>query len=1051
MLVGRDAQLTVGNAAVTDALAGHGGLVLLTGEAGIGKSALAHAIAERARADGALVRVGACWDTDGLPAFTPWLDALRRPAGGPCAAVAVHLAAGDDLVTDAASASRARARLFAEVADALYEVSADQPQVILLEDLHWADTPSLALLGALAPHLRSMPVLVVGTYRDDELRRPSPLSSLAGAAERVALEGLDAGAVAEIVASVTGARPAGGTAAALQARTGGNPLFVTQMARLLDAGSASLPSGVQEVLERRLARVSSDAAHVLGAAAVLGHEFDQSVLAALVGDDVAPALDEARAARLVEPCAGEPMRWRFVHALVQTTRYDTLATTEREAWHRSAVDALGGRASTSAAELAHHAVRARFDPDDATPAQLHAAAGAEALTRLAWEDAIAAFGRALEAAPAGTAGDVVRAEAWLGIGAARLRLDRSDVRQAFDEAVALAEALDRPDLLARAALGFGIGLGAFEVRLLDQRQIEVLEAAAAALPEDHPLLPLVLARLSVALAFVESAERREELASRAVELARARRDAVVVGHALAARCDVRSGPAHVDERAAAAREIIGLAQRSSDLPLELLGRRLLVVALLEKLDFAGVDAEITAYASAAHALGDAVYSWYVPLWRGMRAWQRGEVDAAHRLLREAIDVGMGGGSQNAVVLGSVAQLMVAIDARDRAGAEAAMTVMIEAVPNLLLPYVWLTQALVASRLGALEEARASVAHVSPADVEGLPRDSEWMGALTLVSTAAGLLGDPERAAFVRPLLLEHVGVGAVEGIGAYLHGSPHRYLGLVSAVLGDLDAVRAHVAGAEHATAGGGALLERLTDLDAARALSRVGEAEAATRHAARARTCFERLGLVALAEEAAELEGRDGSSAGSPAGRSAPEPAPTLARQGDAWAVSWAGGLVHVKHAKGVADLAVLLERPGREVHVRELEGTSGPPATTQQVALDETAVRQYRQRLTDLEEDLDEAERHGDGERAAVLAIERDALVDQLTTAFGLARQGRRLGSDPDERLRKAVSARIKASIDRLDGLDPALGRHLRASVRTGFWCSYAPERPVAWTVRR
>ena len=117
----------------------------------------------------------------------------------------------------------------------------------------------------------------------------------------------------------------------------------------------------------------------------------------------------------------------------------------------------------------------------------------------------------------------------------------------------------------------------------------------------------------------------------------------------------------------------------------------------------------------------------------------------------------------------------------------------------------------------------------------------------------------------------------------------------------------------------------------------------------------------------------------------------------------------------------------------------------------LDDTAVQQYRQRLVDLEEDLDEADRHGDTERAARLAVERDALVDELTKAFGLAARAAGSGSDPDERLRKAVSARVKASIDRLEGLHPALGRHLRASVRTGFCCAYAPERADRWTVER
>ena len=630
MLVGREGLLAVGAAAVADAQGGHGRLLLLAGEAGIGKTALAQAIADQARATGAIVRTGACWETEGLPPFTPWLDVLRRPGGDACAAVAAQLDAGIPEAPDAASAARAQARLFADVVDALYTVGADHPQVVLLEDLHWADGASLELLSALAPHLPSLPVLVVATYRDDELPRTSPLAGLGGQAERLTVTGLDASAVEALLTDVLNRPATAAEAAAVERQTGGNPLFVTQVARLIDAGSEGVPAGVHDVLERRLARVSTPCAHVLGAAAVLGHEFDQDVLAAMVGVDVLPDLDEARAARLVAPIDAEPMRWGFVHALVQATRYDGLSATEREGWHRRAVHALRDRPGTTAATLAHHAIRARHEPTDSEPAELLVAAGQEALNRLAWTDAATAFERALAAAPEGPTGDDARVEAWLGIGAARLRQDRADVRDAFDEAVAIARRMDRPDLVARAALGFGVGLGAFEVRLLDHRQIDLLEEAAATLDVSSPLLPLVLARLSVALAFVDSDERRAELAIRAVDLARTARESVALGHALAARCDAFAGPDHTADRLAAAGEIVTLAQRAGDLPLELLGRRLRVVALFESLQLAEVDREIGAYARTADALGDPLYAWYVPLWRAARAWNRGAVTEAHR-------------------------------------------------------------------------------------------------------------------------------------------------------------------------------------------------------------------------------------------------------------------------------------------------------------------------------------------------------------------------------------------------------------------------------------
>ncbi|MET0902798.1 MAG: AAA family ATPase [Acidimicrobiales bacterium] len=1058
MLVGRDALLAAGDAAVADAVQGHGRLLLLTGEAGIGKSTLAQAFADRARAEGAAVRLGACWEAEGLPPFTPWLDALRRPTDPACAALAERLGGGDAgdgdaAVTDAASAIRARARLFSDVADTLHEVSAEQPQLVVLEDLHWADAPSLELLVALAPRLRSMPVLVVGTYRDEEMPRPNPLAGLGGTAERMPVEGLDANAVAEIVAAVTGRLRDDGGAAELRARTGGNPLFVTEVARLLEAGSDALPAGVQDALERRLARMSSGCVEVLGAAAVLGHEFDRAQLAVLVDGDVVAALDEARGARLVGPCESDPTRWRFAHALVQATRYGSLSAAEREDLHRRAVDALQGQPGITAASLAHHAIRATFDRDDPTPAQLLVAAGDEALAGLAWDDAMAAFERALTVAPSGPTGDEVRAEAWLGIGAARVRLDRPDVGEAFDSAASLARSIGRPALLARAALGYSVGLGAFEVRLIDHRQIDLLEEAVDGLPAEDPLLPLVLARLSVALAFLGSDDRRAELAIRAVELARALEQPVVLGHALAARCDAFSGPEHVADRLAASQEITALGRRHRDLPLELLGRRLRVVALFENLRFAEVDLEIERYARASDALGDPLYAWYAPLWRAARALGKGELVDARRWADEAAAVGGQGGSQNSALLGMVFDFMVGIELRDRAIAHRAFDEMLGFIPDELVELFSQSGAYVHARLGDLERARDVMARMSADAYEEIPRDSEWVPVMCQMACAAALAGGDVRPAIARDALAPFAETGVVEGIGAYCHGSAHRYLAMVAAAAGDADAVERHVEGALRLATDGGALLEALTALDGAWALRRAGRPAHEARAdelAGGALRVFTGLGLEALAAEAIALGG---------AGQSAPAAAPvstlrpassTLFRQGDTWAVTWEATTVHIKHAKGMADLAVLLQRPGRDVHVRELEGVAGAGAgTSAQPVLDDEAARQYRQRLVDLAEDLEEAERHADGERAARLARERDLLVDELTKAYGLGGQGRRLGSDPDERLRKAVSARVKASIDRLEGLHPTLGRHLRASVRTGFFCRYAPERPTEWTV--
>lgn len=1057
MLVGRAVLLEACDRALQHALRGKGRLLLLAGEAGIGKTTLATAITDRATAAGALVRTGACWETEGLSPFTPWLQALRHPSSERCAHAAALLEGGDGGSTDATAATRALSRRFADVAQALRDEAAHQPQVLLIEDLHWADEPSVELLTAIAAHLPAMGVLVIGTYRADELPRTDAFGAIGGNAEHLWLDGLDQGAVAEVLGEVLGRTPTTAELEHVQRQTSGNPLFITQVGRLLDADRVLVPSGIRGVIDRRLARMSTDCDQVLGAAAVLGPDFDRAVIEEMTSGSIHGALDEATDAGLIVAVDEELGRWRFVHALVQAARYERLGSAERATLHRAALGALGRRGDVSAAILAHHAIRAELDAADSTPADLLVAAGNEALDRMAWADAAASFERALVKAPTGAGGEVARAAAWLGIGAARLRQGTDDVRGAFDDAAAVARRLQRPDLLARAALGFGVGLGAFEVRMVDHHQIDLLEEAAAALTGDDPLLPLVLARLSVALAFVDSDERRRALARQAVELARASGDPTVVGNALAAWADAVAGPDAVSARVDAATEIVILAERAGDLPLELLGRRLRVVALFEQNAHASVDQEIAAFERTAARLGDPLYAWYAELWRATRAHARGDLSEATLRARHAVELGAAGNSANAATLALVFSLMTSIDHREEMDPVDLAAAMSSMLPDAISAYPRITQAYLDVIVGNIDRARAGVALITEADVASLPYDSEWLCALAQLAAAAARVGDERMAALLVPLLEPVADIGCVEGIGAYMHGSAHRYVALLTAVQGNVAGTRAHVDASLLAASGGGALLEALAELDGAWALLRAGDPADTSRATELARSAAVKaaaIGMGPLAKEADVLAG--GVLGGIEPRRATTTVAhggPAVRRDGDAWAWTWHGDTVRVRHAKGVADLALLLERAGREVHVRELEGVVDAPQRSgaPQAVLDETAVGQYRQRLQDIEEDLDEADRHGDVGRAGRLAAERDALIEQLTAAFGLGGRARRLGSDPDERLRKAVSARVRASIERIDGLHPALGHHLRSSVRTGFWCSYQPEQLTQWHVER
>jgi hypothetical protein len=174
------------------------------------------------------------------------------------------------------------------------------------------------------------------------------------------------------------------------------------------------------------------------------------------------------------------------------------------------------------------------------------------------------------------------------------------------------------------------------------------------------------------------------------------------------------------------------------------------------------------------------------------------------------------------------------------------------------------------------------------------------------------------------------------------------------------------------------------------------------------------------------------------------------LVREGAVWRLTYAGSDVRVRDVKGVRDLALLLERPGEEVHVSELVGGDVGAASTSEVLLDERAKREYRARVIELETEIADARAANDDERAARAEAELDVFVAELTRAVGLGGRDRR-APDAPERARQAVRARVRWAIDRIAADHPTLGRHLDASVRTGTFCCYRPERATTWEVRR
>ncbi|GAB7041032.1 MULTISPECIES: BTAD domain-containing putative transcriptional regulator [Catenuloplanes] len=327
-------------------------LALVSGDAGAGKTALAESLAADLAAGGWTTVWGRCPEYEDAPVAWPWFQ------------ISDALSAGDDLLSGAAEdPAAARFRLRRMLA-ALVEAAAGRaPVLVVLDDLHWADEGTLDLLAGLlaGPDAAGGPVLVVGTYRATEVT-PDLAAALARLARvepaRVHLDGLPAGATGDLAAAVTGHDLAPDVVERLHRRTGGNPFFVRELARVLAAEGvealARVPAGVRDVLRHRLVRLPEPAGELLRRAAVLGRDIDPDVLAALSGlgdDDLLDALDQAVAAGLLTEAAGQ---LRFTHILVRDTLYGDLSALRRSRWHAAAGAALERLRPDDPGPLAHH-------------------------------------------------------------------------------------------------------------------------------------------------------------------------------------------------------------------------------------------------------------------------------------------------------------------------------------------------------------------------------------------------------------------------------------------------------------------------------------------------------------------------------------------------------------------------------------------------------------------------------------------------------------------------------------------------------------------------
>jgi DNA-binding SARP family transcriptional activator/tetratricopeptide (TPR) repeat protein len=820
--VGRGAELEELLAGLEDALAGRGRLFLLVGEPGIGKSRLADEVSLRARSRGARVLFGRCWEAGGAPAYWPWVqslrayvrsvepEALRAQLGAGAAEVAQILPELRELLPGLAEATSldsegARFRLFDATADFLRKASESRPIVLVLDDLHAADAPSLLLLQFLVRELGSTPMLVLGAYRDVDPIPGRPLTAtLAEVARepmtrRISLAGLsehDVGEYLELTA-VEIASPE--LIAALHERTEGNPLFVGETVRLLalEGGGAgpAIPDSVRDVIARRLGHLSEECNRVLVLASVLGREFALDALARvgdLSMDQLLETLDEAMAPRVVSDVPGAHGRLRFAHVLIRDTLYEGITATRRVRLHRLAVEALealyGDEAGPHLAELAHHAVAGS---DFVKGVSYGRRAGDRALSLLAYEEAARLYEAALEALGLLHPSDErARCDLLLSLGEAEIRAGNSPLaKEIFLEAAGIARRLGLARELARAAAGYG-GRIIWVRAGGDDHLVPLLEEGLASLgEEDVELRTRLLARLAGALRDEHSRDRRDRLSSEAVELARRAGNLAALGYALAGRAHAILAPDTITECLALGRELVEVATRSGDRERIQAGHQIRIVAQLMIGDVRGAEVDLAAASRIADELRQPAQLWDACAARAMLALAAGRLSEAEVLIPQALALGERALPQGAIPIyllqrstlcdfrGGLEEVEPAI--RDLAAEYPARPVFRCALAHLY------------ARLGRLPEAKRALDDLGEADFSALPFDQEWLYGMSLLAETSALVGDTDSTTVLYGLLVPSGAFNAVD-VGEGFRGSVSRYLGILAAALGRCDDAQRH-------------------------------------------------------------------------------------------------------------------------------------------------------------------------------------------------------------------------------------------------------------------
>ncbi|HEX4363059.1 MAG TPA: AAA family ATPase [Solirubrobacteraceae bacterium] len=1108
-LVGRARELRELHEAFEDARRGRGGVHVVLGESGVGKTRLAVELADHAGERGARV----IWTRGagrGAPAYGPWAEITRaltqdldgdqlRAELGRAAHELLRLTPelGDRLPTARPQASQdedvegARFALFDALGLLLRALSARRPLVVIVDDLQAVDEGSLIALDFVSRMLGDAAVMCVLTMQeragDRTPEAQAALQNVVRSARRMVLGGLDRADVRRLV-ELTGGATADALADAVYDLTEGNPFFAGEVLALLAAGQRlhdppgelPLSAGVRDTIARRLEPLGRPARETLELAAIIGRRFGLATLqyaSPLAGPAVVGALDHAAQLGLVVPLPGALADYRFAHGLIRDTLVTGMPADRRRRGHRAVGEALErlhrGAIDDHLPELAHHFLSAQEYGDRAIALAYAERAARHALGRLAHEQAADLFAQAIEALNA-LPGDIPRrADLLLGLGTAQARAGRPAARETFEAAVAAARAIEADDILARAALGFSPF--ALTPGYVDEAHVALLVEALDRLgPGDAPLRVRLLAALAVALYWSDAAERRERLASEALEMARRLADDTTLAIALSSAQLATCGPDATERGLAWLAELFAISDRAGETVMSLAARSRHVDLLLELDELAAADIASETLSRVAREAGDPRAMAFAALHRARRAALGGRLDESQAMLDGvAQTAGSLAASTIPITLASHAVVLTWLRHGPR---EMLAQVRAYAAAAPAMPCWRAGLAAALADGGQVEEAGAELDRLAAGDFVALPRDNLWLAAMTLLCEAIAALERGDLADAVHAQLAPFAGRNVVLPTVAFL-GPVELWLGILARV-GGRDAQALEQLGAARVRARRDGARTTLARIAVEEAVVYVGDGGSAARRRAEtlldgaARECAA-IGLIGLGERVAALRERLRAPVAKPGrGDGVALPDATLRRIGAVWTITRHGRTVHLNDGRGLRLIALLLERPGAELHSLDLvaavdgaglsdvakhhsggqetghfgvQGGAGP-------ALDARAKSSYRERIAELEAELANAVSRRDETAAARVGEELEFVRRELGRAVGIGGRDRETGSHA-ERARINVTRAIRATLKRIATYDAQLGAELERTVRTGTFCVYEPDRsaPARWTVDR